>query len=222
MRPLCVVFDLDDTLYLERDYVRSGFAAVGRWAVTELGVSDFETRAWQLFTEGERESIFQTALAEFGITTDQRILAQMTSIYRAHRPVIQLLPDSIKCLTELDSSAILGLITDGDPQRQRMKCDRLGLCNWLSHVIYTGDWGAEFHKPHPRAYEAIQYQIGRNCRFVYVADNPAKDFISPLALGWDTVRVRRSESMHFQRECALSALPRTEIPNLWNLSEVLS
>ena len=24
-----VVFDLDDTLYLERDYVRSGFRAVG-------------------------------------------------------------------------------------------------------------------------------------------------------------------------------------------------
>ena len=27
-----LVFDIDDTLYLERDYVRSGFGAAGRWA----------------------------------------------------------------------------------------------------------------------------------------------------------------------------------------------
>ena len=27
----CVVFDVDDTLYLERDYVRSGFHAVAQW-----------------------------------------------------------------------------------------------------------------------------------------------------------------------------------------------
>ena len=32
-----VTFDLDDTLYLERDFVRSGFAAVGAWLATERG-----------------------------------------------------------------------------------------------------------------------------------------------------------------------------------------
>jgi putative hydrolase of the HAD superfamily len=31
---------------------------------------------------------------------------------------------------------------------------------------------------------------------VYVADNPAKDFVAPRALGWATVRVRRAGSLH--------------------------
>ena len=38
----CVAFDLDDTLYLERDYVRSGFWAVGRWIESHVAVTDFD------------------------------------------------------------------------------------------------------------------------------------------------------------------------------------
>ena len=41
MNHLCVVFDIDDTLYLERDYVLSGFAAVGPWARDWLAIPDF-------------------------------------------------------------------------------------------------------------------------------------------------------------------------------------
>ena len=33
-----IVFDLDDTLYPERDYVLSGFKAVASWAEARLGV----------------------------------------------------------------------------------------------------------------------------------------------------------------------------------------
>src|SRR5207302_9076607 len=40
MNELCVVFDIDDTLYLERDYVRSGFRAVGTWAEQWLRIPD--------------------------------------------------------------------------------------------------------------------------------------------------------------------------------------
>ena len=34
-----IVFDLDDTLYLERDFVRSGFAAVDRWVSDRFAIS---------------------------------------------------------------------------------------------------------------------------------------------------------------------------------------
>ena len=33
-----IVFDLDDTLYLERDYVRSGARAVATWLAPQLGL----------------------------------------------------------------------------------------------------------------------------------------------------------------------------------------
>ena len=36
-----LVLDIDDTLYLERDYVRSGFKCVGEWVNDRLGLSEF-------------------------------------------------------------------------------------------------------------------------------------------------------------------------------------
>ena len=38
MSDLVLVFDLDDTLYPEREFALSGFRAAGRWAAAELGV----------------------------------------------------------------------------------------------------------------------------------------------------------------------------------------
>jgi hypothetical protein len=55
MRPQCIVFDLDDTLYLERNYVHSGFRALGEWAKTSLGVPDFADRASRLLAECGRK-----------------------------------------------------------------------------------------------------------------------------------------------------------------------
>ncbi|MDB5525364.1 MAG: putative hydrolase of the superfamily, partial [Rhizobium sp.] len=33
-----LVFDLDDTLYLERDFARSGFRATGDWLKNTMGI----------------------------------------------------------------------------------------------------------------------------------------------------------------------------------------
>ena len=68
MKPaLGVAFDLDDTLYLERDYVRSGFRAVAEYAVRGADVSaeDAFTFLWHDFLAGVRGSARapQTGLA---------------------------------------------------------------------------------------------------------------------------------------------------------------
>ena len=57
---LGVVFDLDDTLYLERDYVKSGFRAVAKTAVKHTGTSADEAFnfLWNEFTAGVRGSSF--------------------------------------------------------------------------------------------------------------------------------------------------------------------
>ena len=48
----CVVFDIDDTLYLERDYAFSGFEAVGRWVAARLQIVDFALRCRHNFVAG--------------------------------------------------------------------------------------------------------------------------------------------------------------------------
>ena len=59
----------------------------------------------------------------------------------------------------------------------------------------TGQWGAGYGKPHPRAYELVAAASpGRAC--VYVADNAAKDFLTPNRMGWTTIQILRPGRVH--------------------------
>jgi putative hydrolase of the HAD superfamily len=112
-----------------------------------------------------------------------------------------MLPDAAECLAFFRDTALLALITDGPPESQRQKVDALQLEPLFQMIVFTGIWGSEFSKPHVRAFQTIQSQLKpSDNRFIYVGDNPAKDFVSPAALGWQTVRIRRSEGLHVTRE----------------------
>lgn len=58
----CVVFDIDDTLYLERDYVRSGFLAVEGIVAERFAARGFADQAWAAFERGVRGTIFNECL----------------------------------------------------------------------------------------------------------------------------------------------------------------
>ena len=222
MRPACIVFDLDDTLYLERDYVRSGFRAVAAWAQSALGISDFFDRAWRQFENGIRGATFRNVLAEYGRNPEPDLVDQMVEIYRSHSPQIELLPDALHCLSSLKGRIALGMITDGPATCQNLKCANLGLRNFFELIVCTGEWGLDFHKPHPRAFEFVQEQMGSGKGgFVYVADNPFKDFHAPIALGWETVRVRRPGGLHSEKQASANFVPTIEIANLWDFPDLI-
>ena len=211
---LCVVFDLDDTLYLERDYVRSGFAAAGAWAEREWCVQDFAERAWREFQSGRRGDIFNHVLAACGLCTGEAV-AELLRVYRSHLPRISLLPDSVTCLAALRPHARLAVISDGPLEAQQKKVLALGLDTAVEMMVLTGLWGQEFWKPHPRAFEYVQQQIGvaPGC-CVYIGDNPAKDFVAPRRLGWHTIRVRRLGGLHFEREAPAGCSAEYEVHDL--------
>ena len=87
-----VVFDLDDTLYLEREYVASGFLAVANFAAN--GNSDkaalFGTFLWETFESGVKGRNFDSLIEHFDLS--QRLeVDQLVSVYRHHHPIIGLL-----------------------------------------------------------------------------------------------------------------------------------
>jgi putative hydrolase of the HAD superfamily len=195
-----VVFDIDDTLYLERDYVRSGFQAVGAWARQALDLPDLAHRARAAFEDGVRGRIFDVALAGGGVEATPELIAQLVAHYRDHVPDIELLADARACLDglALDPEVVVAVISDGPLASQQAKARSLGLETWSQHVTFTEALGAGFGKPHPRAFELVEQRVGVSSdRCVYVADNPGKDFIAPHQRGWRTVRVRREHGLHF-------------------------
>jgi putative hydrolase of the HAD superfamily len=188
------VLDLDDTLFLERDYVRSGFRAIDEWLRINQKIEGFYSFAWNSFEKGARANIIDRFL-ERQTLTEMRLLDQMILVYREHRPAITLLPDAERFLNRHQPNT-LGLITDGRSKSQWAKIDALGLRDRIGEIIVTGDWGVQFWKPHPRAFMEVQKKHPHHS-CLYIGDNPKKDFIAPMRLNWSpSIRIRRPASLH--------------------------
>jgi len=190
-----IVLDIDDTLYLERDYAFSGFRAVGDWLQSKYGETGFFETAWNYFLKGRRGDIFNQVLRDINYG-DNGLIAKMVEVYRTHDPDIHLLPDALSFLQKYASTE-LAVISDGYSASQWAKVHALDLEKLVETIIMTDDWGREYWKPHPQAFESARKGCLPGC-CVYIADNPLKDFIAPIRLGWmPSIRVRRIGSMHY-------------------------
>jgi putative hydrolase of the HAD superfamily len=194
-----VVLDLDDTLYPEAAYVRSGFRAVAALAQETLGVPAGEAAAElvALFGQGVRGDTFDRWLASRGL--DGEAVDDLVAAYRAHEPDIDPFPDAAPLLGRLraDGSAV-GLLSDGDAAVQGAKLDALGLRDAFDAIVITGELGEGAGKPSPRGYEEVLRRLGDALpgESVYVSDNPAKDFLGARRAGMRSIRVRRAGGIY--------------------------
>ena len=196
-----VVLDVDDTLYLERDYVHSGFHAVDGVVSTKFGVEGFFATAWPAFLNGQRRTIFNQALQSLGVPDTDEIVSSLVQAYRTHTPTISLMPDAEEFLRLQRPEAHLAVITDGPVDSQRAKVEALGLPELVDAIILTGERGPDWGKPSPRAFTELQEQFGMKAAdCTYYGDNPIKDFGGPALLGWNTVRIQRVGGLHFDAE----------------------
>lgn len=196
-----LVFDLDDTLYLERDYVESGLRAVGAWAGRQCGIEGLASVMLRLFRAGARGHIFDEALAVVQQPCSSALIARMLTVYRQHSPEISLSADAARLLSRRPPHTGLAIITDGFLDAQKRKLRALGLTRGAVDIaICTDRWGRSDWKPSTRAFDYVQscFELAAH-RFVYVADNVTKDFIAPAKLGWSTVQIQRRHSLTADR-----------------------
>lgn len=228
-----VIFDLDDTLYPEREYAFSGFEAVATAFQDVLGDRREAAQAMRrLFDSQHRRRVFNALLAEHSLGDDPRIVAGMIETYRTHVPTITLHADADTALTCLQRRFKLGLITDGPSVSQRAKIDALELRPRLDEIIITSELGpgvspvedvTKYAKPQPHAFEAIAKRLGVEAQAcAYVADNPSKDFIAPSALGWTTIRITRPDGIYRNQPVAKHGIPQHDIETLDQLTRIVT
>ena len=187
-----VVFDLDDTLFPEVDFVLSGFAAVDLWLQKERGIAGFNTEAAALFSGGARGNIFDLALGKLGHSAEPALIDALVRVYREHPPKLRLFPDAEWAIPYFAAIGPIALLTDGYLTTQRNKFTSLGIAHHFQTVVFSDALGREFWKPSPAPYEKIMAAFDRPASdFVYVADNPKKDFVAANRLGWQTIQVLR-------------------------------
>ena len=224
MKRFTVVFDLDDTLYPERQWALSGFRAAERWATTALGLEGLAADMIRLLDEGHRGRIFDMVLAERLGEAPPETVKALVAAYRANEPELHLFDDAQWVLDHLAPHMALGLVTDGEEELQAKKIAALGLAPRFRSLVITGALGPnrEFWKPHPKSFETVAAglpQDGR--RLVYVGDNPSKDFVAPNAMGWLTVQIVRPGGIHDGAVTAEGGEPQHVIESLRDLPGVL-
>lgn len=176
----CVIFDLDDTLYPEKEYVRSGYKAVRDY----LG-GGYEGNLWNYFEAGK--SAIDELLGELGRQDDKD---KAIEVYRRHKPNIHLYPGVIEMIKVLRVKGIkIGIITDGRTEGQRLKLSALNLFPFIDDVIITDELGGtQFRKPCDIAFRIMLTKWRLNpADIVYVGDNTEKDFRASQLLGMRNV-----------------------------------
>ncbi len=220
-----VVFDMDDTLYLERDYVRSGYCVVGVTLRQRLGRSDaFEEWLWARFEAGQTGGAFDALGEHFGLDLSADDIASLVEVYRGHVPAIAPLPGVVALLKRLKNSGVkLGVLSDGYLPAQRNKLRALGIGSWLDAVVLTEELGRDCWKPAPAGFEHIVADLGAShSRCTYVGDNVTKDFVAPNSLGWRTVQLMLPGQVHASRPMASGGAPDVIAGSMDELAGVLS
>jgi putative hydrolase of the HAD superfamily len=91
----------------------------------------------------------------------------------------------------------LALLSDGYVQTQTAKIAALNIARYFDEVVLTDELGRGCWKPNPAGFERIMLALGGDPDgYVYIADNPLKDFAAPRSLGWHTVCVRKPEGVY--------------------------
>ncbi|MFN4055708.1 MAG: HAD family hydrolase [Alishewanella aestuarii] len=210
------IFDLDDTLYDERQYVDSGLRAVAcfvanRWQLDE-DIS-YQTMQQLLDSRG-RGRIFDDLLAAHGLATKANVKA-CVSCYRLHQPQITMPAAHHQLLQQLPKP--LYLVTDGNKIVQQKKVQALGIAHYFKRIFITHRFGVKHAKPSTYCFELIKK--AEQCEWkdmVYIGDNPVKDFVNLNELGVQTVRVRTGCHKDVRAK-----LKHDAIKTIGNLSELL-
>jgi len=219
-----VILDLDDTLYSEVEYVRSGFRAVANylaWAGDTHDGRQLFDLMWQEFQKGDRSRVFNAVLDKIGkkAGTARPTVGELITFYREHKPDIQLDADVRNLLAGLQERFKMGLLTDGYLPAQKLKVASLGIEGYFDHIVYTEELGREHWKPSPVGFEKMAEAL--DCAYehcVYVGDNPKKDFIAPNRLGWATIQIETAQGVHRHLTSNAAASPDRILSNFSELA----
>lgn len=213
-----VAFDLDDTLYKEIDFLRSAYREIASKIKTETNLHHIYENMMQDYDTGK--DVFQNLVAQMsGCITKERLL----EIYRNHIPDISLNHDAKACLDALYKAGIpMGIITDGRSLTQRNKMRALGLEKWISEDNWIISEEINSEKPNLQNYLVVEQKYP-DYHYIYVGNNPKKDFKGANELGWTTICLLDSgEEIHPQNfQLEEIYLPQIKIVSLIEINVLI-
>lgn len=199
-----VLFDLDDTLISEEQYIRSGYHKIAEYILMHYKLqADTEALFQELFAlyQADAKNVFNRMLDAHGIAYEKEDILKLVEIYRSHMPTITFFEDVLPTLTQLKEKDIkLGIISDGYAVTQKNKVKVLQADALFDRIILTDELGRDYWKPDARSFlmmaEAFHIEPSE---MIYVGDNPEKDFYIGKDYPILTVRIKREHCVYHDR-----------------------
>lgn len=219
-----VIFDLDDTLISERQYIESGYRHISKILANKINKNDKEifNILISLFEKDSR-FVFNRFFDKYGIQYTKEDIKFLVDEYRNHLPNIKFFNDVIPFLHWLKKNNIkTGIITDGYANAQWQKLKAIKACDYFDEIVVTDELGKEYWKPHPLSFTLIKDKL--NICFnemIYVGDNPEKDFFISYLFPVKTFRIIRENSLKVNKPYFKGIKEDYTIKNLYELSEFI-
>jgi putative hydrolase of the HAD superfamily len=187
-----LIFDLDDTLYCEHDFVASGYRAVAEYVGAQCGRPSDKILGvmMEIFAQEGRRAVMPAVLERFSGSTAR--VDELVDVYRRHEPAIRLFAGYEDLLREWRRTYRLGVITDGIPEVQERKCRALGLIGAVDRILCTWHYGCEREKPHPHSFQLVLADLKvRPSEALFIGDSIEKDCRGARGVGMRSVLVHR-------------------------------
>lgn len=214
-----VVFDLDDTLFKEIEYLKTAYSNIAH----ELWDDEWHVHYIQMLAD------YYAGVNVFEKICRQRLDVEMRGLLNMYRYGVHQLTlenDVSYTLSQLrNEGVILGIVSDGIEVTQLNKIKALGLTRWIDEDYIVINSDPQHYKPDSFGYKCLKDVVatktgGIELEYTYVGDNPTKDFICPNALGWNTVCLKDDgRNIHEQNfeSTNCNALPNNIINSLREL-----
>jgi putative hydrolase of the HAD superfamily len=217
-----IMFDLDDTLYPEIQYVKSGFRSVAQCLHARYGLDPYDVfgNLMSLFESGVRGGHFDLVREHYGL--EASVVPDLVNRYREHRPDIALYPGMSALIERLRETYRLALLTDGYIETQKRKVSALAIAPLFEHIIYTDLFGRRYWKPNTYAFARFKSTCGvGDGEAVYIGDNPGKDFLPAERCGFKSVRVTWPEGIYADHPYLNGCRPDATAESIEELEEII-
>ena len=209
-----IVFDLDDTLYKEIDFVKSAYIYINNYIKIRYNI-DLSKKINECIAN--RINFFD--LINSKLNKNQNFpIEKFLELYRFHYPNINLSEDATTFLDKiLRLNMEFSIITDGRSISQKNKIKALGLNDLAKNIIISEETG--FEKPHLNNFKILE-RIYTKKKLVYIADNTSKDFLAPNSLNWDTIcLINNGQNIHQQNfNLNIKYLPKIKVNYLTEIN----
>lgn len=177
------IFDLDNTVYNENDYLFGAYAEIA----SSLGNDEYAEFLNTTFQNEGRVNLFDKLATRFGLGHDT--IAACLQILRTYQPAggLKMYNDIFLLLNELkkEKKAIV-LLTNGNVEQQRNKISNIKppLTDFFSMIVYANEIA---RKPSPASVEMILQQTGVSKNDSLMIGDDAGDELTAQNAGVDFI-----------------------------------